>query len=158
MKILETDSLNSEQKIIVCRLWNNEYPKALCYNSVDNFDAYLNILTNQRHHILLDNDGQIKAWGFEFTRDLEKWFAIIVNIDVHLKGFGTILLDSIKQNNTQLNGWVIDHENDIKQNGDIYKSPLQFYIKNKFKMLADTRLDTDIIKAVKITWTENAST
>lgn len=129
--------------------------KKLCYNSVADFDIYLSKLSDQKHYILNDQHDALLAWAVDFTRDAEKWFAIIVTSDFHAKGLGIKLLNAIKQNNPLLNAWVIDHDTDLKLNGTVYKSPLAFYVKNGFEVLDTTRLNTDMIKAVKIRWTKN---
>lgn len=155
MNLLKTDFLTPEQKIAVCALWNAEYPVRLCYDSVADFENYLSKLNDQKHYLLSNKNDALLAWAVEFTRDAEKWFAIIVTTDFHTKGLGTELLNTLKQNNSILNAWVIDHDTDLKLNGTVYKSPLTFYLKNKFDVLNTTRLDTDKIKAVKIRWTKN---
>ncbi len=48
--------------------------------------------------------------------------------------------------------WAIDHNNDIKANGRIYLSPLNFYKKNNFIIHANTRLELEKISAAKIEW------
>ena len=154
MNLVKTDFLNQEQKTAICKLWNAEYPKKLCYDSVAGFENYLSNLSDQKHYILNNKNNELLAWAVEFTRDAEKWFAIIVTTDFHAKGLGTDLLNTLKQHNPILNAWVIDHDTDLKLNGTIYKSPLAFYLKNKFDVLSTTRLDTDKIKAVKIRWTK----
>ena len=58
----------------------------------------------------------------------------------------------IKKNNTILSGWVIDQENEVKQNKDFYKSPIPFYIKNGFTISTDIRIENEKISDVKIKW------
>ena len=65
------------------------------------------------------------------------------------------MLDEIKNNEPVLNGWVIDHNNDKKKNGQQYISPLKFYEKCGFGILSDVRLELDKISAVKIKWTND---
>jgi hypothetical protein len=38
-------------------------------------------------------------------------------------------MEELKKNKDSLNGLVVDHENDVKQNKEHYKSPLLFYVK-----------------------------
>ena len=70
------------------------------------------------------------------------------------KGLGTKLLSKAKEKNSELNGWVIDHNKDVKQNGDYYISPIDFYTKNGFKIITETRLELNTISAIKIKWTK----
>ena len=64
------------------------------------------------------------------------------------------MLNTLKNDENTLNGWVIDHNSDKKLNGNIYQSPLEFYIKNGFETLSETRLELEIMSAVKIKWTK----
>ncbi len=152
MKIITYTQLNQDQKNSILSLWNNEYPKKLTHQSLESFENYLYNLEEPTHYLLYNEEDKIQAWAVTFVRENDIWFAIIVDEFLHGKGFGTQLLNLLKQNNLVLNGWVIDHNNDIKTNGDFYKSPLEFYMKNDFMIDPETRLELDIISAVKIQW------
>ncbi|OPC39238.1 GNAT family N-acetyltransferase [Elizabethkingia anophelis] len=154
MKIIKQTELDQKQKIQIFELWNNEYPEKLAYKTVEEFENYLNNLIEQSHYLLLDEVGQYSGWATTFTRDNEIWFAIIISEKLHGKGIGTKILNSLKEDKHALNGWVIDHNSDKKLNGSIYKSPLDFYIKNNFNVINDTRLELEIMSAVKIKWTK----
>lgn len=154
MKITKYTELNNKQKERILELWNNEYPEKLAYNSVSDFENYLNKLTEQNHYFLLDKSEEINGWATTFISENEKWFAIIVSEKLHGKGFGTKILNELKNNENTLNGWVIDHDSDKKLNGNFYQSPLKFYLKNEFEMLSETRLELEIMSAVKIKWTK----
>jgi len=152
MKIITTNSLEYHQIKVVYNLWNAEYPKNLFHNKVSDFENYLENLTNQQHLLIKDENGNIKGWYFDFLRADEKWFAMILASEIHGKGFGTRLLNEAKKRASELNGWVIDKPNYLKQNGDFYKSPIPFYLKNKFHVLPEVRLELENLSAVKITW------
>lgn len=152
MKIIRQTKLNDKQKAKISELWNNEYPEKLAYNSVADFDNYLNKLTEQNHYLLLDKNEEINGWAITFIRENEKWFAIILSEKLHGKGFGSKMLNELKNDENTLNGWVIDHNSDKKISGDFYQSPLKFYLKNGFKTLKETRLELEIMSAVKIKW------
>lgn len=154
MKIIKQTELDQKQKVQIFELWNNEYPEKLAYKTVEEFENYLNNLIEQSHYLLLDEVGQYSGWATTFTRDNEIWFAIIISEKLHRKGIGTKMLNSLKEDKHALNGWVIDHNSDKKSNGSIYKSPLDFYIKNNFNVIDDTRLELEIMSAVKIKWTK----
>ncbi|KQB41297.1 hypothetical protein [Flavobacterium aquidurense] len=85
-------------------------------------------------------------------REDENWFAIILDHQIQGKGNGSLLMNEIKSKNDCLNGWVVDHENEVKQNGDLYKSPMPFYIKNGFTIIAEKRIENEKMSAVKINW------
>lgn len=154
MKIVRKINLNENEKQKIFELWNNEYPEKLAYNFVADFENYLKQLTQQIHYLLLDEHDEINGWATTFTRDNENWFAIIVSEKIHSKGFGTKLLNELKNNEHTLNGWVIDHNTDKKLNGKLYNSPLNFYLKNGFIRLPLIRLELEFISAVKISWSK----
>ncbi len=153
VKIIKTTELNEQAKRQVLDLWNNEYPEKLSYNSLIEFDHYLQNLNNLKHYLLTGNIDIILGWALTFDRDNEKWFAIILSEKVQGKGLGRKMLDELKQVEPILNGWVTDYNNDKKKNGLTYVSPLKFYEKCGFEILTDNRLELDKISAVKIKWT-----
>lgn len=152
MEFIRRSILSDSEKLEIFELWNNEYPKKLSYKSIREFDEYLKNLTQQSHILLIDSNGKIKGWYFDFIRDNEKWFAIILDSNIHGKRLGTRILELAKQKENELNGWVIDHNREQKKNGESYNSPLNFYLKNGFKIMINNRLELDKISAVKIKW------
>ena len=152
LKITKTTELNEVDKRQVFDLWNSEYPEKLTYNNILEFDNYLNNLSNLNHYLLTNKEHLIFGWGLTFEREDEKWFAIIISEKIKGKGLGRKMLDELKKEKQVLNGWVIDHNNDKKKNGQKYISPIKFYEKCDFNILADERLELDIISAVKIKW------
>lgn len=152
MRIIRQTELKDKQKEEILKLWNNEYPEKLAYNSIADFENYLNKLTKQNLYLLVDENGKINGWATTFIRENEKWFAIIISEKLHGKCFGTKMLNELKSDENVLNGWVIDHNFDIKINGNFYQSPLNFYLKIEFEILNKTRLELEIMSAVKIKW------
>ncbi|KRD11386.1 hypothetical protein ASE21_06665 [Flavobacterium sp. Root901] len=152
MKIIKKDFLSLQDKEFLLELWNNEYPEKLNYQTINEFDVYLDALTKKQHYFLINDEGKIQGWAFTFLRDNEDWFAIILDKEIHGKGKGSLLMNELKKNKENLNGWVIDHENDVKQNKELYKSPLLFYIKNGFTICAETRIENQKMSGVKINW------
>lgn len=150
--IIHTIDLSLEQKESLFELWNSEYPERICYSELSEFQDYLNILLNTKHYLLVDDLKQIQGWAFTFVREEENWFGIIVASKLQRKSFGTILLDELKKNNPVLNGWVIDHQNDVKRNKEVYLSPLDFYTKYGFIVNQSIRMQNEKISAVKIRW------
>lgn len=150
--LINTLTLDLLQKQILLDLWNIEYPEKLKHKSLAEFELYLNDLQQLSHFLLLDDLTNILGWAFSFERNSEFWFAIILNKDKQKKGYGTQLLNRLKQQHPILNGWVIDHDKDLKSDGKPYLSPLNFYKKNNFAVISSVRLETDKISAVKIRW------
>ncbi len=153
LEIRQSKELNKQAKRQILDLWNNEYPEKLTYNSFTEFDNYLFNLSNLTHYLLTNKEHLILGWALTFERENEKWFAIILSERIKGKGLGRKMLNELKKEEQVLNGWVIDHNNDKKKNGHQYISPLKFYEKCDFKILAEERLELDKISAVKIRWT-----
>jgi len=152
MRIVQKEVLSLKEKVFLMQLWNTEYPEKLNYKTNHDFDLYLNGLSNAKHYLLIE-ENEIKGWAFAFLREDENWFAIIVDNQIQGTGKGSLLIEELKMNNYILNGWVVDHENDVKQNKEQYKSPLLFYIKNGFSVCEEIRIENEKISAVKINWT-----
>jgi hypothetical protein len=69
----------------------------------------------------MNNENVIGGWAFLFDRDGERWFAIILSEILQGRGVGRKILDQLKQTESELNGWVIDHNSDKKINGSVYE-------------------------------------
>lgn len=154
MNLIAPSQLTVSDKAQILELWNNEYPEKLGHPTINSLEAYLDKLHNPGHLLMRDSHQRIIGWYLDFIREKEIWFAIIVNSNYHGMGLGTRLLNRAKDKESELNGWVIDHSNDRKKNGDSYNSPLRFYVSNGFEILHEERLELDIISAVKIKWTK----
>jgi GNAT superfamily N-acetyltransferase len=152
MKIIQARDLTLEQKQTLFELWNAEYPERIGYKDLFEFDNYLNELSGVKHFLLVNELNQIFGWAFAFVREDEDWFGIIIDSKMHGKRFGTLLLDELKRNVSVLNGWAIDHQNDVKRNKEPYLSPLHFYTKNGFIADQNIRMENEKISAVKIRW------
>ena len=152
MDFIKRSLLSKSEKLEVFELWNSEYPEKLSYKSTEEFDKYLASLTNQSHILLIDPSKKIKGWYFDFIRENEKWFALILDAKLQGKGLGRKMLNLAKEKESELSGWVIDRSNDKKQNGEFYESPLSFYLKNGFELLVKNRLENEKVSAVKIKW------
>lgn len=152
MNIRLVRNMTSAEQNTIHRLWNQEYPKQLQHQDLAEFQNYLNGLSDLQHFLLYNESKEVVGWALQFTRTEEVWFAVILNSTVHGKGYGTRLLNELKKTAQVLNGWVIDHNKDLREDGKSYNSPLDFYLKNDFKVLADTRLESEKISVVKIQW------
>lgn len=155
MKIIKASMLSAEQKDMICQLWNTEYPLNLAITPTA-FDEFLEASASQTHFIILENEIELVGWAYTFDRAEDRWFSIIIGHAHQGKGLGHVLLNLIKEKETHLNGWVIDHPRDRKQNGQPYLSPLSFYLKNGFTALPHARLENEKISAVKIEWKKQA--
>lgn len=79
-------------------------------------------------------------------------FLAILDSAIQGKKYGTQLLDMAKEANKEVNRWVIKSDSYIKVNGNTYKSPIEFYRKNGFKILDNTQLKNNQISAIKVQW------
>ena len=148
MQLFNTATLSDNQIQQINVLWNQEYPK----NLMNRFSILLGDATNYQHFILENEAQEVLGWAVLFVKEKETRFSIIVGEASKGMGLGGQLIDALKQACPCFYGWVIDHDNDIKSDGSIYRSPLRFYLKHGFEVLSDHRLDTPIIKAVKVKW------
>ncbi|MEP6795496.1 MAG: hypothetical protein ABJB16_14295 [Saprospiraceae bacterium] len=151
MKIITTSELSKAQKETIVYLWNREYPQQLLI-SKEGFEEYLNASGGHTHFLMLDDANEIIGWAYTFDRENDRWFSIIINSLYHSIGLGRMMLDHIKENETRLNGWVIDHDRNIRQNGEPYESPLPFYLKSGFTIKPEIRFENEKMSAVKIVW------
>jgi GNAT superfamily N-acetyltransferase len=152
MHLIEAVELTSEQRLAIMRLWNNEYPQQICYKTLDDFDHYLHALAGKIHLLLMDDQCNIKGWGFLFERSGENWFAIIIDRPEQGNGYGRKILDLLKSKTDHMGGWVTDHNLYTTAGGAQYLSPLEFYLKNGFSLCPEIRLETDKLSAVKVVW------
>lgn len=149
--LIHSKELSLQQKERLLQLWNNVYPHKLTYPNLTAFEEYLCKLLEPDFYIL-ENHHELQAIGFTFLRDQEKWFALLVKETLQGKGVGCYILNKMKSACNNLSGWVLDKD-DIKLTGEIYKSPLGFYLKNDF-VLQNTRLENEKISATKIFWSK----
>ncbi len=146
MQIIKTKILSSLQEKQIDQLWNEEYPVKLA----NRFKILLDGVENFNHYLIEDPQHNIIAWAVDFYKENETRFSIIVRSDYQGKGLGSLLIEKLEKENKEFYGWVIDHNNDLKSNGENYLTPLPFYIKHGFTILADCRIDTEMLAAVKI--------
>lgn len=151
MNIIEETFLDDSQKRAITDLWNKEYPLELSLADITDFEHYLQTLKHL-HHILLVNGEDVKGWLIYFERDDEQCFAMLLDSSLQRQGWGSKLLDLAKQRTFELNGWVIDGNHYMKQDGTNYKSPIGFYLKNDFELRPDSRLKKNGIDGIKVTW------
>jgi ribosomal-protein-alanine N-acetyltransferase len=145
IEIHKTKELTSRQIQQIQQLWNQEYP----VNLKDRFSILLEEV-EQYHHYLIEQNNEVWAWAVGFEKDNETRFSLIVSSTHQNKGLGTLLLERLKNELGEFYGWVIDHNNDLKQDGTHYKTPLPFYSQNGFEVLPENRIDTAMLQAVKI--------
>jgi L-amino acid N-acyltransferase YncA len=141
--------LTVDQKSSVLKIWNEEYPKQM-NKSFEELNVYLSGLENVVHFLILNNDEEVLGWAFKFSRDLQRWFVIILCSTIHEKGWGSKMLQKIIENEVEMNGWVVDKDLYTKSDSTIYRSPLAFYHKNGFISIPESRLETQDLSAVKI--------
>ncbi|MBL4676400.1 MAG: GNAT family N-acetyltransferase [Mucilaginibacter sp.] len=155
-KVDYSASLTEPQKHTLLDIWNTEYPKQLCMPGITEFNAYLDSLANSAYLLLKADDGEIIGWATLFTVETVRCFFIMLKSKVHGKGYGTLLLNALKAKESMLFGWAVDHNRDLKADGTPYPSPIEFYLKNGFKINSELRLETNILSAVNIVWKANA--
>lgn len=144
--IIKTKELSSSQSEQIDRAWNDEYPIKLN----NRFGLLLNDAKSHVHYIVENDKQEVIAWGVMFEKEDELRFSILVLSKYKGQGMGKLLIDAFKKDYPIFYGWVIDHDNDVKANGEKYVSPLPFYLKLGFNILNEQRIDTEMISAVKV--------
>ena len=152
MKISQTKQLSDQHKSGIYDIWNTEYPDHISYTTIADLETYLAGLKESYHFIIVNDYGGLMGWLVTFTREKERWFAMILHQELQGKGYGSRLLNAAKEREKALNGWVTDHDRDKKADGKPYRSPVDFYLKNGFEVLNDTRLEKGQLSTVKIRW------
>jgi len=142
-------SISNDELSQVLHLWNNSYPIGICYNDINELNTFFAPLGNRRHYMIKDNSS-IEAWIVTFDRDDARWFSIIVSPSNKRKGLGKKLLQYVMKIEPKLNGWVTDHDNDVKRDGTPYESPIGFYLKLGFDIDHQTRYEKPGISCVRI--------
>ena len=148
MEIIQTKTLSSVQSEQINSLWNSEYPLKL----KDRFPILLEGTTWHNHFLIEDSNHAVIAWAVMFEHSNQIRFSIIVSKEHQEKGLGKILLDHLKATHDEFFGWVIDHNNDLKSEGENYTSPLPFYLKQGFEIIPNQRIDTEMIQAVLLSY------
>lgn len=151
----KTESLTKQQLDFIFNIWNRAYPKQISYKSVTEFEAYLAKCESPIHFLCHDEDS-VLGWLCVFTRNEQRWFALIVDPDFQRQGLGEKLLSMAKSTESRLCGWIVDHDHYLKADGSVYVSPKYFYIKNGFTITEETFV-TDLLTTTKIVWGEDLS-
>jgi len=128
-------------------LWNEEYPEKL----KDRFALLLEGVDNYTHYMISDNENRLAAWAVLFHKE-EPRFCIIVSRHHQGSGLGRQLITRLQQEQSELYGWMIDHNNDRKADGSTYHAPVSFYLKLGFRVYHDVRIDNELVSAVRIGW------
>jgi hypothetical protein len=157
MIIRTYSDLTTELKSSVFKIWNEEYPKQMNYNSIEELNVYLSGLENVVHFLILNKEEKVLGWAFKFSRDLQRWFGIILCSTIHKKGWGSKMLQKIIENEVEMNGWVVDKDLYLKSDYTLYRSPLAFYHKNGFISVPESRLETQDLSAVKIVYRQQVN-
>ncbi len=152
MKIFQTSNLTKKQLTRILKLWNAEYPEQMLYEKSQDFENLIAGLQNVRHFLIVGDKATIEGWLCVFERNAADWFSMIVGSANQRKGYGSALLTNAKEKLKSLNGWAIDRNQDVKSNGEPYKSPLKFYTKNGFEIVNNERFENNGVSAVKILW------
>ncbi|MEO7977871.1 hypothetical protein [Flavobacterium sp.] len=69
MEIIQKEVLSLQDKEVILQLWNNEYSEKLNYQSIADFDLYLDGLSDKNHYLLINDENKIEGWAFTFLRE-----------------------------------------------------------------------------------------
>lgn len=150
--IISTSVLNPKQQVEFLNCWNEVYPFNLKFDDLKKMQSYFDGLQQLQFFLLVDGSIPATAFSFRFMRDEELWLAMLMPPSMQGKGYGSILLEELTENVDTISAWVVDHDLDVKADGTPYRSPLQFYLKNGFKVQEGVRLEIGAISAAKLIW------
>jgi GNAT superfamily N-acetyltransferase len=150
MQFITKTALSHHQKEAIRQLWNDEYPAVISHKTLAAFDAYLAALEDQNHVLVIDENQVIQAWFFDFVRNKERNFAMIVSRQAQGRGLGKVLIKQAQSRNTDLIGWVVKTEGILRADGSVYPNPKDFYLKCNFTFLEDQVWKTEAIETMKI--------
>lgn len=150
-EILSTATLTAAQKHRIFQIWNEEYPAQIAYKDVGGFEEFLAKSNKHRHFIVEEPGGKIMAWLMIFEREQGNWFSIIVDGNAQGKGYGSRLIQCLKEAVPNVKGWAVDHDNYQTLSGRPYQSPLNFYRKHGFTVTG-RRWDNGQLSSVMIYW------
>lgn len=152
MKFVHKTSLELSEKQAIRALWNSEYPVIISQKTDSDFDAYLKPLEDQHHVLVWNDEHELQAWFFDFVRNNERNFAMIVSRKAQGKGLGRKLMLEAQNRFSKLNGWVVKTAGLLRADGSEYPIPKDFYIKCGFSVLKDEVWKTDAFETEKIRW------
>ena len=154
--LIKTGQLGSKHKLDIIQIWNREFPIQLQHRDPDSFEKYLSTIAGASHILVLNDEDTVMGWAATFNRHGSKWFLILLDSEIQGKSLGKRIIITLKQMENELNGWVVDHDKDIKEGGMRYQSPLGFYLKFGFEVLEAERLEKDGLSSVRIQWKKHA--
>lgn len=93
MRIEIIKNLTADQIKEIDLLWNEGYPVKL----KNRFGMLLDGISEYEHHLLLNELNKVIGWAVAFLRNGEIWFSIIISSANQNKGYGKILIESLKK-------------------------------------------------------------
>lgn len=152
MQFITKTALSHNEKEAIRQLWNVEYPAVIAHKTPASFDAYLAPLEDQNHVLVINENQVIQAWFFDFVRNNERNFAMIVSRQAQGRGIGRKLINQAQTLHSNLNGWVVKTNGLLRADGSGYPNPKDFYLKCGFTVLEDQIWKTEAFETVKIHW------
>lgn len=152
MKIVQKNTLDQYDKAFVYACWNEVYPEHFCFEDYVQFELYIHQLKEPRHFIIYNNLDNPVGWLCTFEREKQRWFVMLVDDRYKHKNYGSQLLKAAKSIYDELIGWVVVDTASNCKNGSLYRCPVNFYKKNHFITIPNTR---EMIKGVlleKMLW------
>lgn len=135
----------------VLEAWNAVYPVQLRMEP-EALRAFIDRDDRSRQYLSRDDSGRMRGWGLCFDREGARWFSLLVAEAHQGKGIGAALVRAMQADESDLRGWVIDHDRDRLASGEPYRSPLAFYRQLGFDICHGVRWDDTQISAVMIRW------
>lgn len=126
VEIVEAIDLDTLRQ--VWSIWNAEYPEKIAYPTVAGLGDFLHTLQNPRWYLAREEE-RLKGWLLTFDYIGCRWLAMAIARNEQRKGVGTALLEKAMEEG-KLSAWVVDEAVYLRMDGEIYVSPVPFYLKH----------------------------
>lgn len=150
MEIVKKLNLTKNDFGSIYRIWNSVYPSQVAFSTEIEFEEYLNKAGEPIHYCALRKN-LLVGWLMTFDRGNERWFTLLICKNSQNLGIGKELLKKIKEDEIEINGWILEDEHYQTRSGEYYRPPQEFYLKNGFQVTRDSR-ESRGIKLTRIHW------
>ena len=156
IKIAQSNTLVESELQSIHAMWNSAFPLEIAYETVNETELFLAGLSKLRHIKAFESE-QMIGWMGIFERHGECWFIILASTAHQRKGTGTALIAKAKEDEEELNGWIVLSEEHKISSGAYYRSPAGFYEKQGFTLNENRSMTARGLESHHIQWKKVSS-
>jgi GNAT superfamily N-acetyltransferase len=149
--IAHSDTLVESELQSLHVMWNSVFPVDIEYETVQETELFLAGLSKLRHIKAVESDHMI-GWMGVFERHGECWFIILTSTGHQGQGIGSLLMKAAKEDEKELNGWIVLSEKHKLKGGADYRSPAGFYDKQGFVLNEKRSMAARGVESHHILW------